>query len=92
MYDTIDRLFEGEIKPTETCPDSSEYRDALKRQNDLINELSTYIPPQRQELIEEEFFAECDIIHAHCLTTFREGFCLGARLMLETLRDGAHRA
>lgn len=91
MKSILSALYEGKIFPEEQySPKSEEYRkiyqEHYRHYDDFIETLSKLNPPLDKrfiEIMDEQF----DLISYDFSEMFIDGFCLGARMMIDIFQD-----
>lgn len=82
-------LYRGGVSPTESNrrPLTGEYKKLLDKADDLQTKVQSLLTDEGKQLLEELQKVDGQIGSTFEEEKFKEGFILGARLMIETLTD-----
>lgn len=83
----LEKLYDGEIIPSETAvPDTEEYREKLQKKKQIAEELKKALPADKTELLDQLTALYLSIAEDECKCTYAEGVRFGIDLMIEINR------
>lgn len=88
----LETLYYGKVLPWENSQlfQIPEYKEVLKIATDLQDKLITQLNDESKKLFDEFLKADGEVGSFFEEEKFKEGFILGARLMIETLTDARY--
>lgn len=80
----FDKLYDGEIIPSETAvPNTESYQEKIREKALIMNQLDKEVPSELLPLLEKLSSLYCSISEEECRCAYAEGVRFGIELMAE---------